>query len=155
MWIDTATDNIRVRTVENGKEKLTIKHLDLPADVCNGLLLTLVKNLEPNAEDTTVSMVAATTSPRLVTLSIVPAQGKTIRVGLIKHEARHYVVKIKIKGIAGVVAPLIGKQPPDIHVWVVKSEVPTFVEFEGPLSQDSPVWRIQITAPQQWALKMK
>ena len=50
-------------------------------------------------------------------------------------------------------APLVGKQPPDIHIWIVKSEAPTFLEFEGPLSQDSPVWRIELTAPEPDAEK--
>jgi hypothetical protein len=54
----------------------------------------------------------------------------------------------KISGPAGAIAPLVGKQPPDIHVWLVKSEAPTFVEFEGPLSQDNPVWRIELAAPE-------
>lgn len=57
-------------------------------------------------------------------------------------------MKTKIQGPAGVIAPLIRKQPPDIHVRLVKSEAPTFVEFEGPLSQDNPVWRIELTAPE-------
>ena len=43
---------------------------------------------------------------------------------------------------------LIGKQPPDMHVWFAKSEAPTFLEFEGPLSQDNPVWRIELIAPE-------
>jgi hypothetical protein len=33
-----------------------------------------------------------------------------------------------------------------IHVWLVKREAPTFVEFEGRLSRDNPVWRIELTA---------
>jgi hypothetical protein len=57
-------------------------------------------------------------------------------------------VKTKIEGVAGKVAPLVGKQPPDIHVWLVKSEAPTFLEFEGPLSEDGPVWRIELAAPE-------
>ena len=137
-----------MRSVENGKEKLTIKHLDLPTDVANGLLFTLVKNVDPSAPETTVSMVATSTKPRLVKMNVVPAQEKTVKVVLITHKAQHYVVKTKIEGAAGIVAPLVGKQPPDIHVWIVKSEAPTFIEFEGPLSQDSPVWRIEVTAPE-------
>jgi len=147
-WIDAKTGKITVRSVENGKEKLTIKHLDLPTDVANGLLFTLVKNVDPSAPETTVSMVAASAKPRLVKMNVVPAQEKTVKVGLITHKAQHYVVKTKIEGAAGIVAPLVGKQPPDIHVWIVKSEAPTFIEFEGPLSQDSPVWRIEVTAPE-------
>ena len=44
--------------------------------------------------------------------------------------------------------PLLGRQPPDAHIWIVKSEAPTFVEFEGPLSQDTPVWRIELMTPE-------
>jgi hypothetical protein len=146
-WIETATGSVKVRTVENGKEKLATKQMDIPADVSNGLLFTLVKNIDTS--ESTVSMIAASETPRLLTLNISKAPGKTVSVGLIKHQALHYVVKIKINGIAGVVAPLVGKQPPDIHIWVAKSDVPTFVGFEGPLTPDSPVWRIELTAPQQ------
>jgi hypothetical protein len=153
--IDAATGKITVRTVDKGKEKLTNKHLDLPPDVSNGLLFTLVKNLDPSARETTVSMVAASTHPRIVKLNILPAEEKTIKVGLITHKAQQYVVKVKIEGLAGVVAPLVGKQPPDMHVWVVKGEAPTFIESEGPLSQDSPVWRIAVTAPEPESPKVK
>src|SRR6266571_4131069 len=37
-WIDVETGQVTVRTDENGKEKTTTKHLDLPEDVSNGLL---------------------------------------------------------------------------------------------------------------------
>ncbi len=144
-----------MRTVENGKEKRTTKHMDLPPDVCNGLLFTLTKNIDPSAAQTTVSMVAASDRPRLIKLNITPSEEKAVKIGLLTHKAQHYVVKAKIGGIAGAVAPLVGKQPPDIHIWIVKSEAPTFLEFEGPLSQDSPVWRIELTAPEPDAAKKK
>ena len=129
------------------KEKTTTKHLDLPEDVSNGLLSVLLKNVDPSAE-TTVSFVAASSKPRVVKWNISPGPEKNIKIGLITHKAQHYVVKTKIQGPAGAVAPLVGKQPPDIHVWLIKSEAPTFIEFEGPLSQDNPVWRIELTAPE-------
>ena len=69
---------------------------------------------------------------------IFPGPEKTIKVGLIRHKAQHYIVKTKIEGPAGVVASLIGKQLPDIHVWLVKSEAPTFVEFEGTSLRTAP-----------------
>jgi hypothetical protein len=157
-WIDAATGKITVRTVEKGKdkdqEKQTTRQLALPADVSNGLLFTLVKNLDPSAE-TTVSMVAASTKPRLVKLHIVPGLEKTIRVGLVSYKAQHYIVKTKIEGAAGVIAPLVGKQPPEIHIWILKSEAPTFVEFEGPLSEDGPIWRIEMAAPEPDSPKAK
>lgn len=154
-WIDAGTGKITVRTVNKGKEKVTNKHLDLPPDVSNGLIMTLAKNIDPATPETTVSMVAASTSPRVVKLNFFPAQEKTIKVGLITRQTQHYVVKVKIEGAAGVIAPLIGKQPPDIHIWLVKSEAPTLVEMEGPLSQDSPVWRLEITAPEPDSPRVK
>jgi len=147
-WIDVRTGTITVRTSENGEEKTTTNHLDLPDDTANGLLFVLLKNVDPSALETTVSFVAASTKPRVVKWNISPGQEKTVKVGLIEHKAQHYVVKTKIEGAAGAIAPLVGKQPPDIHVWLVKSEAPTFLEFEGPLSQDNPVWRIELTAPE-------
>src|SRR5439155_25114865 len=71
-WIDGATVKVTVQISEKGKEKRTTKRLNLPPDISNGLLLTLVKNVNPSAE-TTVSMVAASSKPRLVKLNIVPA----------------------------------------------------------------------------------
>lgn len=153
-WIDVATGQVTVRTQENGKENTTTKHLDLPEDVSNGLLFVLLKNVGPSAE-TTVSFVAASTKPRVVKWSISPGPEKTIKVGLIARKAQHYVVKTKIQGLAGAIAPLVGKQPPDIHVWLVKSEAPTFVEYEGPLFQDGPVWRIELTAPESDSEKIE
>ena len=146
-WIDAETGEVTVRTSEKGKDKTTTEHLDLPEDVSNGLLFVHLKNVDPSAE-TTVSFVAASTKPRVVKWNIVPGPEKTIKIGLMRQKAQHYIVKTKIEGPAGAIAPLIGKQPPDIHIWLVKSEAPTFVEFEGPLSQDTPVWRIELIAPE-------
>jgi hypothetical protein len=145
-WIDARSGTITVRTTEKGEEKTSTKHLDLPDDVANGLIFVLLKNVDPSAE-TTISFVAASSKPRVVKWKISPGAEKTIKVGFIGYKAQHYVVKTKIEGVAGAIAPLVGKQPPDIHVWLLKSEAPTFVEFEGPLSQDNPVWRIELAAP--------
>jgi hypothetical protein len=71
-----------------------------------------------------------------------------VKFGLLTFKAQHYVMKVKIEGAAGKIAPLVGKQPPDAHFWIIKSESPTFVEFEGPLSADTPVWRIEFAAPE-------
>lgn len=146
-FLDATTGNVMVRTVEKGKEKTSNKHLDLPPDVSNGLVLILAFNLDPSAAETTVSMVAAS-GPRVVKLNISPGQEKLFKTGAVTYHAQHYVVKTKVQGVAGVVAPLIGKVPPDIHIWILKSEAPAFMEFEGPLSPDSPVWRIELASPE-------
>jgi hypothetical protein len=147
-WIDTASGKVTVRTVDNGKEKRTTKQMSIPPDVANGLLFTLVKNMDPTAPETMVSMVAPSDKPRIVKLKFTPAPEKEVKFGLLTFKAQHYVMKVKIEGVGGKVAPLVGKQPPDSQFWVIKSEAPTFVEFEGPLTQDGPVWRIEFAAPE-------
>jgi hypothetical protein len=61
--------------------------------------------------------------------------------------AIHYVIKVEIGGIAGLIAPLLGKQPPDIHVWILGGEAPAFVKMEGPLFYGGAIWRIELASP--------
>ena len=58
-----------------------------------------------------------------------------------------YLVKVKIGGIAGLLAPLLGKQPADMQIWVLGGEAPAFVKFEGPLYNGGPIWRVELAAP--------
>ena len=146
-WIDAEAGKVTVKTIDKGKEKTVTRNLAVPHDAANGLLFTLAKNLNPSAAETVFSMVAASDKPRVVKLEVTPAPEKEVHEGPVTYKAQHYVVHVKIPGAAGVVAPLIGKKPPDIHLWILKSEAPSFVEFEGPLSQDTPVWRIELAAP--------
>jgi hypothetical protein len=39
-------------------------------------------------------------------------------------------VKVELGGVAGIIAPLIGKRPADTKVWVVGGEAPAFVKAE-------------------------
>ena len=61
--------------------------------------------------------------------------------------ATHYVLKVKIGGLTGLVAPLVGKQPSDIHVWIYGGEAPAFLRAEAPLSTDGPLFRTDLVAP--------
>jgi len=146
--IDGSTGQVTVRYTDNdGKEKVESGRLQLPPDVANGLILTLVKNVGPDEPRTTVSMVAATPKPRLVKLVIAPQGEESFSIGGSKRKATHYVLKVEIGGAAGVVAPLMGKQPPDTHVWILSGDAPAFVRLEGPLYLGGPTWRIELTSP--------
>ena len=148
-WVDATAGTVTVRTSEEGKEKLTTKRLDLPPDLANGLLLTLAKNVDPSAPQTTVSMVAVSTSPRVVKVSFSPQPETTFHVGAVPYKAQQYLLKIEIGGVKGKIAPLVGKQPADIHLWLIKSEAPTFVRFQGQLYEGGPVWRMELTDPRE------
>jgi hypothetical protein len=146
--IDASTGQVKVRyTDDKGQEKVVAQRLELPPDVANGLLFTLVKDVKPSVPRTTVSMVATTPEPRLVKLAILPRGEEPFTIGSFRHKAMHYVVKVEIGGAAGFLARLMGKQPPDTHVWVLGGEAPTFVKSEGPLYAGGPIWRIQLASP--------
>jgi len=132
---------------EDGKEKEITEKLSLPPDVANGLMLTLLKNIQSKTPSTTVSMVVATPKPRLIKLVITPRGTQTFSVGGTKREAVHYVVHIDLKGVTGVVAPLVGKEPTDEHVWIMEGEAPAFVRMEGALYNGGPIWRIELATP--------
>ena len=145
--IDASTGQVKVRyTDDKGKEKVVAERLELPSDVANGLLFTLMKNVKPSAPRTTVSMVATTPEPRLVKLVIRPQGEEPFTIGSFRHKAMHYVVKVEIGGVTGFLARLMGKQPPDVHVWVLGGEAPAFIKSEGPLYAGGPIWRIQLAS---------
>lgn len=143
-----ATGRVTVRSHDKeGKEKVEEERMELPADVANGLVLTLLKNLPRDAPQTTVSMVAATPTPRLVKLVISPAGEDPFWIAGSARKATRYVVRIEIGGLAGLLAPLLGKKPPDTFVWILGGEAPAFVKSEGPLYFGGPIWRIELTSP--------
>jgi hypothetical protein len=145
---DTSSGNVTVHhTEKDGKEKVFTDRLDLPPDLSNGLTLTLLKNLRPNDPPTTVSMLATTPKPRLVKLAISTQGEEPFTTSGAKRMAMRYVIKVEIGGIAGKIAPLLGKQPPDIHVWVLGGEAPAFVKMEGPLFYGGQIWRIELASP--------
>jgi len=145
--IDVSTGEVTVRyTNDHGEEKVESERMELPADLANGLITTLLKNLR--ATSTTLSMVvAATPKPRLVKLKITAAGRDSLTIGGVGRKALHYILKVDIGGIAGVVAPLIGKQPPDSHVWILQEPVPAFLRSQSPMFADGPLWQIDLIAP--------
>jgi hypothetical protein len=149
--IDTTTGEVTVRyTDDHGKQRVLTDQLDLPPDVANGLLFTLLKDLEPNVPQTTVSYVAATPKPRLVHLEIIPQDPEPFSIGSHSHKALRYTVKVKIGGVAGLLAPLMGKQPAPMQAWVLAEGAPAFIRFDGPLCSDGPVWRMELAVPASW-----
>lgn len=145
--VDASKGQVTVHYSDGGKDKVETERLDLPPDLANGLLLNLLKNLPADAAETKVSYVAATPKPRLVKLAITPQGEETFWTAGARHKATRYNVKVELGGLTGVVAPLIGKQPKDIQVWVLRGTAPAFVRMEGQLYQGGPVWRIELTSP--------
>ena len=143
-----ASGQVKVRySDEDGKENRIEEHLDLPTDVANGMILALLKNVSPKTPKTTVSMVAITPKPRLVKLELTPAGEEPFSTAASVRKAVHYVVKVHVPGVTGAVASLLGKIPPDSHVWVLTGEAPAFVKGELALFADGPTWRLELLSP--------
>ncbi|HEY3619080.1 MAG TPA: hypothetical protein VGK96_19890 [Candidatus Sulfotelmatobacter sp.] len=146
--IEPSTGQTTVRyTDSDGTEKTESERLKLPPDLANGLVLTVLKNLPPDSPPIELSMVVPTPKPRLVKLKISTPVKDPFYLAGVQREAQHYVIKVEIGGIAGLVAPLLGKQPPDGHIWIEGGESPTFVKSESISFLGGPVWRVELVAP--------
>jgi hypothetical protein len=143
----TSSGQVTVRyTDDKGNEKTEIERMKLPPDLANGMVLTIIKNVRPEGS-TEVSMLVATPKPRLVKL-VINSQGKEpfSLVGS-PREALHFVIKIDIGGVTGLLASLLGKEPPNAHVWIIGGEAPTFVKSETIAFLGGPIWRTELVSP--------
>jgi hypothetical protein len=147
LLVDARSGQVTVRTTgKDGKEEVKTDHLNMPADLANGMVPLIIANLPSGATQTTVPMVVTTPKPRLIKLVISPLGEETFSIGGSPHKSIHYEIKIEIGGIAGVVAPLVGKAPPNIEVWIVGGQAPTFLREKGPTYEDGPIMTIQQTS---------
>jgi hypothetical protein len=148
MTIDAVKGDVVVRyRDDHGEQKTESEHLDVPPDLSNGMILTLLKNVRADAAPKSFSFVAATPKPRLVKLELEVGGRGRFSTGSMARTATHYILKVDIGGLSGVLAPLLGKQPPDSHVWILGGEAPAFVKSEQALYVGGPVWRIELVSP--------
>jgi hypothetical protein len=148
MTIDTSTGLVHVSyTDEDGKAKEESRRFDFPPDLVNGLVPILLKNIRPDAKETTVSLVAATPEPRLVKLVISPEGEAEFLIGEASRKAMQYRMQVEIGGLLGFFAPLVGKEPEVSHAWVLPGDAPAFLRLEGQLFMGGPIWRIELSSP--------
>jgi hypothetical protein len=144
--INASTGQVTVCYTDNGKNEVLTEQLELPSDISNGMIFTMMKNIQPNVPRTTVSMLVTTPKPRLVKLAITPEGNEPFSIGNFQHQAMRYRLKIELGGLEGLLAHMLGKEPPDTHAWVLRGEAPAFVKSEGPFYAGGPIWRIQLAS---------
>jgi len=148
MVVDARTGTATVHyTDEHGNAKSATEHFKTPPDLVNGILPTILQNVTPETAPKSVSMVVATPTPRLVKLGITVAGEDTFRIAGSARRATHYVLNVELGGITGMIAPLVGKQPPDSHIWISHDDAPQFVRGEQPFFDGAPLWRIELASP--------
>jgi hypothetical protein len=143
-YIEVARGLVRFRG-KDGKDEES--HLRLPDDVANGLLITIVKNLTQSQGETTVSLVAIAPKPRVVKFKFRPGGTGRFSADGPPREALHFVGHTEITGLAGGIAAIMGKQPPDVDFWIADGKAPAFLRYLGALYDGGPVWNIELAAP--------
>ena len=147
--IDAVSGQVTVRSKDKdkGNEKVETSHMDLPADLSNGILLDVLKNVSAKTSEITMSYLATTPKPRLIHLSVKPEGTDTFMSAGRPNKAIRFVIHVEIGGLAGMVAPMIGKEPPDTHVWVSAGDVPAYIKSEEPLYIGGPMLRTELVSP--------
>ncbi|HEU4366956.1 MAG TPA: hypothetical protein VFV05_01865 [Methylomirabilota bacterium] len=137
--VDRATGRyeVRYRGDEDSPEETLTGDFELPLDVYNGLLSTLLKNL-PAGGSAMVQIVAFTPKPRLVTMLLAPSAEDPMQV----NDAAIIATRFLIRPQLGLFASLLVADIPDVKCWIAGGEAPAFLRFEGPLYFMGPVWRI-------------
>lgn len=144
MLINAQTGEVTTRTPDG---KSNQEHMNLPRDTSNGLPPNLLMNLSPSAPETRLSFVAPLAKPRLVHVTIKPEGEVSFMIGDTRRKATDYVLHVELGGLTGIVAPIVGKQPADYHIWILSGPSPAFIREEGQFYEGGPIWRVEQISP--------
>ena len=144
--IDAEAGRVTVRDLEKGKT--TSQDLRIPFDLANGIVTQILQNLREDTAEVRVSYVLPTSSPRLATLVIARAGEETYTLAGERQTARKLEIKVDLKGLAGIIAPVLGKEPKPTCAWMAGGRVPMFIRIQTQFYEGAPLWTIQQTAPQ-------
>jgi len=148
MSIDVPKGTVLTRwTDKDGKEQASTEHMKLPPDLYNGMVTPIIKNLNPDAAETKVTMIVSTPKPRLVSLVMRPLGPTAFTLAGFERKSSQYEIKIELGGVAGLIAPIVGKSPPNIYLWFEPGQVPVFLRETGPIFADGPVLSINLIGP--------
>jgi hypothetical protein len=136
---ETGKYQVRYRADEDSAEEILKGQLDLPGDIYNGMLTTVIKNLGPG-ESRVVQVVAFTPKPRFVKMLLQPTSEDPVLIGNSTMPATRFLIRPQL----GLFASLLVTDLPDVKCWIVGGEAPTFLRFEGPLYFLGPIWRIEL-----------
>jgi hypothetical protein len=146
--IDGRSGQVTVRsTGKDGKEDVKTDHVTLPVDLANGMVPLVIEHIKSGVAETTVPMLVLAPKPRLIKLLISPHGEEPFDVVGSPRKAIHYEIKVQIGGIEGMVAPFVGKAPPNIELWVVGGQAPTFLKEVGPIYPEGPMMTIELASP--------
>ena len=123
----TAQYTVRSQAGEDGKEEVLTGQVDLPKDVYNGMLITVLKNLQKGADET-VSVLAFTPAPQVIKVQLRAIDEQPVHIGDLSSKATQYVFTPQIGMIQEFFGKAIGKLPAQFHYtcWILVDAVPSF-----------------------------
>jgi hypothetical protein len=124
---------------KNGTIHVESEHIDLPDDLANGFVGTLLLNVPPNAAPFRVGILAPVNGGRLIQILISPEGEQPFQKAGQTLKATVFRIHPELGGILGVIATLLGLQPKDVTVWVMEGEKPAVVRVVGQLGGYGPV----------------
>ena len=136
---ETGRYSVRYRADRDSDEEVLSGKYSLPADVYNGMLGLLLKNLAPGATEQ-VQIVAFTPKPRAVKILLQPVREDNVVVGDQTLAATRFLVKPQL----GMLASLLVADIVPGQLWVVHGDAPAFIKFQGPLYFMGPIWHIEL-----------
>jgi len=138
--VEASTGIATSRTTDrNGRIHVESEHMDLPDDLANGFVGTLLLNVPQNTTPFRVGMLAPVGGGRLIHILISPEGEQQFHIEGQTLKAAVFRIHPELGGIVGVIAQLIGLQPKDVMVWVLEGEEPAVVRIVGQLGGYGPV----------------
>jgi len=138
--VEAASGMVTSRTTDkNGKTHVESKHMDLPADLANGFVGSVLLNVPHNTPPFQVGMLAPVAGGRLVRLRVSPEEEHQVQLAGQTFEATVFRIHPDLGGFVSVIARLIGLQPKDVMVWVLEGDEPAVALIVGQLGGYGPV----------------
>jgi hypothetical protein len=132
--VEASTGMATSRTADkNGNIHVNSEHLDLPDDLANGFVGTLLLNVPHNTTPFRVGILAPLGGGQMIRILISPEGEQSFQTAGQSLKAAVFRIHPELGGIVGLIARLIGIQPKDVMVWVLEGEEPAVVRIVGQL----------------------
>jgi hypothetical protein len=138
--VEAATGTATTRTADkNGAIHAESQHIDLPDDLANGFVGTLLLNVPPHTAPFRAGILAPVFGGRLIRILISPESEQPFQKAGQTVKATVFRIHPELGGILGWLAELLGLQPKDVMVWILEGEQPAVVRVVGQLGGSGPV----------------
>ena len=138
--VEAATGTATTRVADkNGTIHVESQHIDLPDDLANGFVGTLLLNVPPNVAPFRAGILAPVFGGRLIRILISPEGEEPFQRAGQTLKATVFRIHPELGGILGWLATLLGLQPKDVMVWILEGQQPAVMRVVGQLGGFGPV----------------